>query len=94
MAYPTWLSRKLEEKSEEVSKMIPERWKWKTVAERNDKIQMQQTEESKDNCRKAISNKSSTRTFQIFTVKLIFKIKMSNLKLINNQIYFNETSRY
>lgn len=40
MAYPTWLSRKLEEKSEEVSKMIPERWKWKTVAERNDKIQM------------------------------------------------------
>lgn len=54
MAYQTWLSRQLEEKSEEVSKISPERLGNGNCKGEWNKIQMYQIEEIKDNCRKAI----------------------------------------
>lgn len=54
MASQTWVSRKLEEKSEEVSKMSSERLGNGNCKREWNKIEMYQIEEIKDNCKKAI----------------------------------------
>lgn len=54
MASQTWVSRKLEEKSEEVSQMSSERLGNGNCKRVWNKIQMYQIEEIKDNSKKAI----------------------------------------
>lgn len=78
MASQTWVSRKLEEKSEEVSKMSSERLGNGNCKREWNKIQMYQIEEIKDNCKKAIFKEVMAKNFPEFVIKLILKIKMSN----------------
>lgn len=54
MASQSWVSRKLKEKSEEVSKTSSERLGNGICKGDRNKIQMYQIEEIKDNCKRAI----------------------------------------